>query len=420
MKTKLLFTLMIILSNQLFAQQGWFYQLNIPANNEYGAICAVNKDTVYVIADNGMFFKTQDGGTNWAEFNTGRVEPFFDLSFINSDTGYAVGQNGTIIRTADGGTSWTLLTSGTSKDLFSISTQVPDNIWAVGDSGVMLNSHDYGNTWLINDTLTDKRLNNIYFKDTNTGYIAGNGGTLLETTNGGINWNQANITTNFDLFSLSITDNYTYLIAGGADYYYYNGDRFYRTNDNINWTSNYFNMEMWGATKFYFPNDSIGFVITSNCTTNGDCKIEIYKTVDYGQNWELSFEDGNTPGMVGIAYCDIEFVTDSIRYTLSGCNVLKTIDCGTLVSIKKLNSNHYFQIYPNPVTSDKLNIELSNIDLNKLSIEIFDINGRLILKRSDLSSSLCIDLPIVKEGVYYMKLLQEGRILGVEKLAKLK
>ena len=420
MKTNLLMILVMTLSSQLLSQQGWQYQNSDLYSNQYGDICALNKDTVFIIANEGVFLKTYDGGTNWIEQNTGYLESFYDLSFINSDTGYAVGQNGTIIKTIDGGLIWTSQSSGTDKDIFSIYINSLNNIWAVGDSGIILNSSDFGNNWTLNNSLSNKRLNSIQFKNNDTGFIAGNNGTLFSTLNGGNTWDNINIGTTKDLFSITITDNYVYLLAGWVDDYYYDCDEFFKTNDNINWVSHYLEYAIPGISDLYFQNDSLGFYLSSNCTTNGDCGIEINKTTDYGQNWEKSLDDWNPPYMPGIGYSDIEFVTDSIGYVLSGDIILKTTDGGIFVGIKELNSSPHFTIYPNPSYSDKLNIKLLNTDFNGLSIKIFDIKGKIILKKNDLKSLGNINISNLNAGVYFVKLLKEDKIIDVKKLVKMK
>jgi photosystem II stability/assembly factor-like uncharacterized protein len=420
MKTNLLMILVMTLSSQLFSQQGWQYQNPDLYSNQYGDICALNKDTVFIIADEGVFLKTYDGGTNWIEQNTGYLESFYDLSFIDSDTGYAVGQNGTIIKTIDGGLIWTSQSSGTDKDIFSIYINSPNNIWAVGDSGIILNSSDSGNNWSLNNSLSNKRLNSIQFKNNDTGFIAGNNGTLFSTLNGGNTWDNINIGTTKDLYSITITDNHVYLLAGWVDDYYYDCDEFFKTNDNINWASHYLEYAIPGISDLYFQNDSLGFYLSSNCTTNGDCRIEINKTTDYGQNWGKSLDDWNPPYMPGIGYSDIEFITDSIGYVLCGDIILKTTDGGIFVSIKELNSSPLFTIYPNPSYSNELNIKLTNAEFSSLSIKIFDINGKLTLKITDLNSVEKINISNLNEGVYFVKLLKEDKIIDVKKLVKMK
>ncbi|RLD53474.1 MAG: hypothetical protein DRJ01_19340 [Bacteroidetes bacterium] len=416
MKTNLLMILVMTLSSQLLSQQGWQYQNSDLYSNQYGDICALNKDTVFIIANEGVFLKTYDGGTNWIEQNTGFLESFYDLSFIDNDTGYAVGQNGTIIKTIDGGLIWTSQSSGIDKDIFSIFINSPNNIWAVGDSGVILNSSNFGNNWTLNNSLSNKRLNSIQFKNNDIGFIVGNNGTLFSTLNGGNTWDNINIETTKDLFSITITDNYVYLLAGWVDDNYYDCDEFFKTNDNINWVSHYIE----GGSDLYFQNDSLGFYLSSGCTTNGDCVIGINKTTDFGETWEKSLYDWNPPYMPGLGYSSIEFVTDSIGYVLCGDIILKTTDGGIFVSIKELNSSPHFTIYPNPSYSDKLNIKLLNTDFNGLSIKMFDIKGKIIFEKTDLNSLENINISNLNAGVYFVKLLKEDKIIDVKKLMKIK
>jgi hypothetical protein len=64
-KYSLLLLAFLVTIPVVFAQQGWKYKSPPKNSNGKGAICPINKDTVYVIADGGLFFETYDGGTNW-------------------------------------------------------------------------------------------------------------------------------------------------------------------------------------------------------------------------------------------------------------------------------------------------------------------------------------------------------------------
>ncbi|MCX6305966.1 MAG: YCF48-related protein [Bacteroidetes bacterium] len=416
MKPTILFCILIAIFGQLSAQQGWQYQNSNLANNQFGAIYAISGDIVYVISDQGKFVKTMDGGSSWVVQNTGVAESFFDVAFVNTNTGYAVGHHGTIIKTTDGGTTWTLMASGTTKDLFSLFIKAAGNVWVVGDSGVILNSQDGGSTWLNNGGLTQKQLNSIAFRDANTGFIAGNAGTLFKTTDGGGNWNPVSIATTKDLYSVTITGNCVYFLAGSVYDYMFGADQIYKTTDNVNWTNFYPGLGSQGFSRLYFQNDSLGFTIFSDCTTNGDCMIEISKTTDYGQNWSTSFDNWNPPSLVGIAYSDIVFVTDSIGYALSGNNILKTTDGGTFVGVGELNNDHFFKMFPNPASPGILKIELTNIDVAALTIEISDIRGRILYTAREPGHSNTLDLSGIKRGVYFVKLIRGNSIVEVQKL----
>ena len=398
-------------------QTGWQYQNSNLTTNQFGhgAIYPINKDTVYVIADTGKFLKTYNGGTNWVSQNTGFTVFFFDLSFYNTDTGYAVGQNGTIIKTIDGGTNWTTLTSGTNKDLFSISAKVANNLWAVGDSGVILNSNNYGTTWIKNDTLTNNKLNSICFRNSNIGFIAGNNGTLFETVNGGTNWDTLAIATTKDLFSLTVTGNYAYLLAGWVMNYFFDSDELFKTNDNINWMNSNLLQSFPGSNaKLYFQNDSLGYTIGSNCTTNSDCGIIINKTTDFGQNWVNSFINVVYQMPIG-EYSDIVFATDSIGYALSGNKVLKTTDGGIFVAVKDLNDNSHLKVFPNPFSTQTV-LRTDNL-LHNATLTVDNCFGQTVAQIKNINGqTVTLHRDNLASGLYFVRLTEENKTIAVDKL----
>jgi photosystem II stability/assembly factor-like uncharacterized protein len=420
MKTNMFFCIILLAGMNLFGQQGWQYQNSNLTNNQFGALCAINRDTVYVMTDHGKLLKTRNGGTTWIEYNTGFTEPFFDLAFSNSETGFAAGRMGSIIKTTDGGLTWTKLTTGTNQDLFSVFIQNSASIWAVGDSGVVLHSSDNGATWLKNINMTTKRLNSICFHDGNIGYIAGNAGTLFKTTNGGLTWEVMAIVTNKDLYSLTSTPGYTYFLAGFVYDYMFESDEFYRTNDNLSWTNGYINTSIPGLSKLFFQNDSLGFVITSNLTTNGDYFISITKTNDSGQTWTSSFENWNPPGMTGIAYADIIFVTDSIGYALSGDNILKTTDGGSLVGIDHTPGDQASQpkilLYPNPC-KDECSVSFLLDHSGMVSLKVFNANGELVENKElgywkNGENKYTWNTSGFGKGGYYLQIITMNQVFG--------
>jgi len=408
-----------ILSMNVFSQQGWQFQNSNLSTNEFGAISALNKDTVYVIADNGIFNKTYDGGTTWINLNTGFTESFFDLVFYNSDTGYCVGQNGKIIKTFDGGTNWNALPTGTTKSIISIFLKSENEIWAVGDSGLILTSINYGLTWS-NNSITNKRLNSIAFRNS-TGIIVGNDGTLLKSINNGANWTIENSATTEDLFSLCITPNFAYALAGNVTDFsnYYDADQVLKTNDYTNWLTLNLYSSLPGLSKMIFVNDSVGFNLSSNCTTNGDCGIIIQKTSDSASSWSASFSNWNPPsGWVGIEYSDFSFVNDTIVYALCGTNILKTLDGGIFVNVKENKKTSSVKMYPNPLNTGILNFEQAF--KTEIELEICDMNGKFLIKTILGDTKRSIDLSNLNNGIYLVKLFQGTRQSETKKLVILK
>ena len=423
MKLPLFFFVAFFITIQVFSQEGWDYQIINSSNSEqHGAICAVDENLVYLILDDGIFLKSTNGGENWMEYDTGVSEYFFDMAFYNNDIGFAAGANGTIIKTTNGGEDWMLLSSGTSNDLFSISMPSLNTIWMVGNNGTVLNSTNQGDTWAIDNTMSNEKFNSISFRDTDIGFIAGNNGTLFHTLNGGVLWEESNIPTNNDLFSISTTDNSSFLLAGYVDeYYYYQGDTGFKTNDNVNWEEFYIDFPNVGPSKIYFLNDDLGFSAASACALCDCCFLDIVKSSNSGENWEGSCNlETTATNLLALYYLDIDFATDEIGYVLSGSLLLKTVDGGTYTIILNaddfINNNNRFALYPNPSNQTNFYIDFSNLNTDNLSIDIFDINGKIIFSENKLHHDMSIDISNFSEGIYFVELIKNGSIIDNQKL----
>ena len=419
MKLSFYFFAAFFITTQLFSQNGWEHQA-VNSSNQYGAICAIDENLVHVILDDGIFIKSTDGGLNWLEYYAGVSEYFFDMVFYNNDIGFAVGANGSIIKTINGGEDWTLLSSGTSNDLFSISMPSLNNIWIAGDNGTILNSTNQGDTWTLFDSISSEKLNSISFRDADIGFVAGNNGALFHTQNGGVLWEESNISTTDDLFSITTSDNFSFLLAGevlGSDYYGFSG---FKTSNNTDWTNLPISVFGFGLSKIYFNNDDLGF---SSETADALCdcvSLLVSKTTDSGENWEEScvYETTITSNQLS-HYSDIDFATDEIGYVLSGNIILKVTDCDTTILLNTNNlkfSNNAFTLYPNPTSSNSINIDFNTIYTSELSIKLFDINGKILLSESSITPKTSIDISSISQGIYFVSLLKEGHIITTQKL----
>jgi len=424
MKSLTTSVIIFFISLQLFSQDGWDYQIINSSNSEqHGAICAIDENLVYVILDDGIFLKSIDGGDNWTEYDAGVSEFFFDMTFYDSEIGFAVGANGTIIKTTNGGEDWALLSSGTSNDLFSISMPSLNTIWMVGDNGTVLSSTNQGDTWTLDNTISDEKLNSISFRDTDTGFIAGNNGALFHTLNGGVLWEESNITTSNDLFSISTTDNSSFLLAGYVgEYYSYDGYTGFKTNNNMDWEEFYIPIINVGYSKIYFHNDTLGFSADSGCLLCECCFLDIVKSSNSGENWEDSCNlETTATNLLGLYYLDIDFATEDIGYVLSGAVLLKTIDGGTSTEIilnvdDFIYNNNRFTLYPNPASSNNINIDFNITNTSELSINLFDLNGKNLLSKNNITPKTSIDISNISQGIYFVSLLKEGHVIATQKL----
>lgn len=124
------------------------------------AIKAVDENTVWAGAENGVFLRTIDGGTNWTAVTVPGAETinFLSIAAIDPDTAYFAGASFSTIdtriyKTTDGGLNWELQYQNTSPSAFinSIAFWNETDGIAVSDpvdgSFVILTTTDGGAHW---------------------------------------------------------------------------------------------------------------------------------------------------------------------------------------------------------------------------------------------------------------------------------
>lgn len=419
MKPFLLLTVAVVSTFAAFSQENWDY-LNFEASNARGAICPLTEELVHVVTDNGIFYKTVDGGINWTEFDSSIDGIFLDLEFDDSNTGFAVGSEGKIMKTANAGQEWNPLISGTAEDLVSVAVNAPNSIWAVGENGTILHSTNGGDTWVLDNSVANERFNSIKFKDENIGYIAGNNGILLYTSNGGTDWETLNVGTTDDLFSLSITETYTSFLAGGyAEDFRRYGNIVYKTVNNIDWEQFSLIGSLGGVSDMDFQNDTLGFEISSQMCLCNECYVKINKSIDGGENWIESLDETTNAANcnANLGYADIAFASEEVGYVLLGGRILKTPHEWT-ASAEDFDKNKLFTVFPNPTLNGNFNLKLSTPDTNGLSLEIMDLNGKLLMVKNELTEQNIINISHFNSGIYFIKLMKNGTMVGSRKLVK--
>jgi photosystem II stability/assembly factor-like uncharacterized protein len=143
----------------------------------------------------GRIYKTTDGGINWIMQLSKYPSQITDITIIDSNTALAVGTDGTILRTTDGGSNWKYQINpvgipGNNSDntLWSINKVDKNNAWAVGFSGIILNTRDGGENWSCQMSGTSYGLSGLCFTDSKNGWAVGSDGNILKTTNSGEFW----------------------------------------------------------------------------------------------------------------------------------------------------------------------------------------------------------------------------------------
>lgn len=323
--------------------------------------------------------KTENGGLNWQQIDIGSSEIFTDLFFLNPSTGYALGAYDSVFKTNDAGQTW--------------------NKKAIGVEG----------------TFTS-----IYFINEQKGFIGGNYGTLLKTIDGGLQWDEVYLTSYGTFNDIDFADE----LHGWA---INSSVTVYRTIDGgETWTPHGLGNSGLLDDILMF-NDQRGLIAT--------LEGKIYLTLNGGDTWEVVFDV-----LTGFANrARMAFVDENEGWFLIGSNLYYSLDGGA--SWNYYNSFSYLEdicffdnhgwifgshslllkykdftteiqdqepvkltIFPNPV-SDFLTLQLPFSMGEHDIINVFDINGKLIMNRQARTNSTTIqmDVSFLPDGIYLLE-----------------
>lgn len=399
---------------------GW-QQLNfVPTYPLYGVYC-INYDTVVAVGVNGYIIRTTNGGANWTQIVSNTTNTLYKVQFVNDTTGYVVGENGTILKTTDIGQSWANIGISTNLNLISLSFINKDTGWVaggigdlyapLGNKGILLKTIDGGINWIVDSTY-DKTISSVSFVNNDTGYIC---------------------TNNFPLSILKKTIN--------------NGNSFV--------TVRYDSLLAHYYTDVQFIDNRIGYFVSS---APGDDKNGVFKTTDYGVTWSkvltqwsikslevidscsfyCSWSDMPGDGSIGKNTCisdsfngpghrifDFSFINLDSGFAVgnlgcyNNCNGV-IYKRGLLANINK-KKKQKIEIYPNPFNY-VINIDLnSNIEIYKFNINIYNSLGNIISGITKLQNNkIIIDLKNEPNGLYYLIIKDNNKIIRTEKLIKIK
>ena len=125
-------------------------------------------------------------------------------------------------------------------------------------------------------------------------------------------------------------------------------------------------------------------------------------------------------------YCTSGDYTQTLQ-TVHGCDSVVTLHLTITVGINDHNTFD-FKVYPNP-TNGMVNVQFTNHNSPITHIQVFDIYGKLLdvvetLRATSLqtgtgaSAQTQIDLSRYANGVYFIKAVADGNVIGVRKVVK--
>lgn len=104
---------------------------------------------VFVAAESGSIFRSEDAGRNWKAIQTDNKGSFWTGLVLTEGTILAAGMRGHIYRSVDRGIRWSEVRSGTQQSITAISERPDGSLRLIGNAGIDLVSKDHGHSFEI-------------------------------------------------------------------------------------------------------------------------------------------------------------------------------------------------------------------------------------------------------------------------------
>jgi photosystem II stability/assembly factor-like uncharacterized protein len=131
---------------------------------------------LYLGAEAGRLFRSDDDGENWRELPSPYDGSFHGILPLDGDALLAFGLRGNLYRSDDGGMNWTGIPTGTGALLGSGARIDAETVVIVGTAGVLLTSRDGGRTFTLTQQDDRKGLSAVLPSGDGSLIVAGEGG----------------------------------------------------------------------------------------------------------------------------------------------------------------------------------------------------------------------------------------------------
>ena len=160
---------------------------NIGVSSTINSVYFVNSSLGFVCCDNGLVYKSIDGGLTWSPSGTGLTASSLSaISFLDENKGAAAGKNGAVYLTVNGGAMWIPQSVITSRNLLDIK-YFADGIIITGEYGTIITKTETGD-WTSVVTRTDSDIRSVTGSSLSNAAVCGGGGFIRNNKNGSSNF----------------------------------------------------------------------------------------------------------------------------------------------------------------------------------------------------------------------------------------
>jgi len=460
---KTLIIFVILLSQNLFSQDNWYWLNPYPTANYLTSSQFFDSNTGYVVGARGVFLKTGDAGITW---QYSRIDSLYTdypkLFFLNQNTGFVCVYD--VWKTTNAGVNWGKINFSEGNGIQCIKFIDQNTGFALThDTGKVYRTTNAGNSWQLTIIPGGNYFSSIAFMG-NTAFMIGGKNMipkLVRSNDSGLNWFDVNMSTNDSMYAdkISIPDNQNLIICGQKGYGFptkilkstdaggswnlyqmndlgyfitdleftntqngtavgYEGYRLHTTNGGINWIEN----RSADTSTIIFDLCKSG----SNLISVGSVGF-IERTANTGLNWERVSRSFTREHLYSVSFGDAN------TGLISGLNrtLLRTSDKGLnwtkipfrsiydLVEVKMANSQIAYMTSRNNVLKstnsglnwfsvmDSANLQFRNIALCDTGHIIVDAGNKLF-KSTDGGNNWqliwqCFQVPPIPTSCFYIQ-----------------
>jgi photosystem II stability/assembly factor-like uncharacterized protein len=380
---------------------------------------AARENTVFVGTEGAGLFRTKNyGPTFWESLQVGFISTPVNCLVFDGATIYA-GTGMGVYSSTDEGMHWTTLNEGlTDLNIMALTFKGTDLFAGTGSKGVFC-STDHGANWTpANKGMEDQMVMSFAVKGENLFAGTWNGGVLHSTDNGA-NWITISHSSIFDTW-VKIPQVIHGLVVDNT--YLYAGERrtgvWRRPLDELITPVDSFSIDSI-APELMVANDPLYQPELIEVTSTEDGII--YLVPEYTYKDLTNIRGVCLDSVVALAYSAVDIPLSSFEngiywlYGRDSSSNISDFEAFTIIGVGISDvSTDQIRLYPNP-TNDKITIQA--MAPGDYLMEIFSMNGQIILSRDFSGPTHQIDLSSLQKGFYFITVRSRDHV-RTEKIIK--